>query len=168
VLADVPGAADTAYSILVGCSAVVLLVRLLTTSGDIEAESVISLSERDAEAALRLLRDQPSTGDAVDDGAMTAAIRMLERNHELQRELAATVEMVRASRLRLWRQRRWNGATLRAAARPGPPDGRPDQGAPRIPLAGGCCARDVGDCVRQLDGIEVDLDASDAASIRPA
>jgi hypothetical protein len=160
VLADVPGAADTAYSILVGCSAVVLLVRLLTTSGDIEADSVIALSERDAEAALRLLRDQPSTGDAVDDGAMTAAIRMLERNSELQRELAATVEKVRASRLRLLAattvERRDIEGRLRARARPMVDRTRALLGS--LSPAGAAIAT-LGDCVRQLDGIEVDLDA---------
>jgi hypothetical protein len=160
LLANVPGAADMAFSLLVGCSAVVLLVRLITTSGDVEADSVIALSERDAGAALRLLRDQPWTSVAVERGAMAAAIRMLERNEELQRELAQTVEEVRASRLRLLEattvERRDLEGRLRVRARPMVDRTRALVGS--LSLAGAAMAT-LGDCIRQLDGIEVDLDA---------
>ena len=160
LLATVPGAADTAFSVLVGSSAVVLLARLLTTSGDVEADSVIALSERDAGAALRLLRDQPRTGVAVDGGAMAAAIRMLERNQELQRELAATVEEVRASRLRLLEattvERRDLEGRLRIRARPMVDRTRTLVGS--LSPAGAAIAT-LEDCIRQLDGIEVDVDA---------
>jgi hypothetical protein len=125
-----------------------------------EADSVIALSERDAGAALRLLRDSPSTGVPVDDGAMAAAIRMLESNHELQRELAATVEKVRASRLRLLAattvERRDLEERLRARARPMVHRTRALVGS--LSPAGAAIATSR-ECVRQLDGIEADLDA---------